>query len=248
MLNCHKSIVETMPPIVGVTNGAMILDDGLFDNMSFESFDRVLKPKVRGSQLLDELFYDTPLDFFIFFSSTTAVMGNSGQSNYIAGNMFMNALAAQRKHRGVAASSINISSVIGIGYVERAQDLSAETFTSMGYKPISEQDVHFLFAEAILLGHPEVSGVCELSTGVTPIYADTQFKGQYLKDVKFGHFVLERSTSSRQTGKTTSVSVRAQLASTKTVAEATSVIKGKSYESSMELFYANICQNRSLLD
>ncbi|KGO39265.1 Acyl transferase/acyl hydrolase/lysophospholipase [Penicillium expansum] len=225
VFNCHKGIVETMPPIIGVTNGAMILDDGLFDNMSFTSFDKVLKPKVCGSQLLDELFYDTPLDFFIFFSSTTAVMGNSGQSNYIAGNMFMNALASQRKLRGVAASSINISSVIGIGYVERAQDLNAETFTNMGYKPMSEQDVHFLFAEAILLGRPDVSGVCELSTGVTPIYADSQFKGQYLKDVKFGHFVMERSASGHQTSKTASASVRTQLASIKTVAEATSIIK-----------------------
>ncbi|OAQ95890.1 hypothetical protein LLEC1_01631 [Akanthomyces lecanii] len=225
VFNCHTSITETMPPVVGVANGAMVLDDGLFDNMSFESFDRVLKPKVRGSQLLDELFYDTPLDFFIFFSSATAVMGNSGQSNYIAGNMFMNALAAQRKRRGVAASSIDISSVIGVGYVERAQDLSAETFTNMGYRPISEQDVHCLFAEAILLGRPEVPGGCELSTGVTPVYADSQFKGQYLKDVKFSHFVSERSTSGPQTGKTASVSVRTQLASAKTVAEATSVIK-----------------------
>ena len=74
------------------------------------------------------MFYDTPLDFFIFFSSTTAVMGNSGQSTYIAGNMFMNALAAQRKKRGVAASSIDISSIIGLGYVERAEDLSEDTF------------------------------------------------------------------------------------------------------------------------
>ena len=72
-----------MPPIAGVANGAMVLQDGLFDNMSYDAFAKVLKPKVLGSQLLDELFYDTPLDFFIFFSSATAVMGNSGQSNYL---------------------------------------------------------------------------------------------------------------------------------------------------------------------
>lgn len=216
-----------MPPMAGVANGAMILQDALFDNMSYEALAKVLSPKVLGSQLLDELFYDTPLDFFILFSSTTAVMGNSGQSNYIAGNMFMNALAAQRKKRGVAASSINISSIIGIGYVERAEDLSENTFIKMGYKPMSEQDLQQLFAEAIVLGRPECREVCELSTGVTPIYKDAQAKDQYLKDVKFGHFVMERVDTQGLTGKMSSVPVRVQLAEVKTKAEAVSMINSR---------------------
>ncbi|KAF2175886.1 polyketide synthase PksB [Zopfia rhizophila CBS 207.26] len=221
---CYESISKSMPPIAGVANGAMILQDALFDNMSYEAFTKVLSPKVLGSQLLDELFHDTPLDFFIFFSSTTAVMGNSGQSNYISGNMFMNALAAQRKKRGVAASSIDISSIIGIGYVERAEDLSEDTFIKMGYKPMSEQDLQQLFAEAIVLGRPDSPEICELATGVTPIYKDAQAKDQYLKDVKFGHFVMERVDTHGHTGKTSSVPVRVQLAEVKTKAEAVSII------------------------
>ncbi|KND87975.1 Nonribosomal peptide synthetase 14 [Tolypocladium ophioglossoides CBS 100239] len=223
---CYGSISKSMPQIAGVANGAMILEDGLFDNMSYEAFAKVLSPKVLGSQLLDELFHDNPLEFFIFFSSTTAVMGNSGQSNYIAGNMFMNALAAQRKKRGVAASSIDISSIIGIGYVERAEDLSADTFTKMGYKPMSEQDLQLLCAEAIVLGRPGSSEICELSTGVTPIYTDAQAKDQYLKDVKFGHFLLERLSTLEQGGRTSSVPVRVQLAEAKTTTAAVSIIKG----------------------
>jgi hybrid polyketide synthase/nonribosomal peptide synthetase ACE1 len=223
---CVDTVKQTLPPIAGVVNGAMVLRDALFDKMSYEDFMKVLKPKVLGSQLLDEMFYDTPLDFFIFFSSTTAVMGNSGQSNYIAGNMFMNALAAQRKKRGVAASSIDISSIIGLGYVERAEDLSEDTFIKMGYRPMSEQDLQKLFAEAIVLGRPECDEVCELVTGVTPIYEDAQAGDQYLKDVKFGHFLMEHLDTQAYAGKTSTVPVRVQLADVKTRVDAMAIIKG----------------------
>ncbi|KAM0228605.1 hypothetical protein ACHAPO_010577 [Fusarium lateritium] len=222
---CLETIKNTLPPIAGVVNGAMVLRDALFENMPYEDFMKVLNPKVLGSQLLDEMFYDTPLDFFIFFSSTTAVMGNSGQSNYIAGNMYMNALASQRKKRGVAASSIDISSIIGLGYVERAEDLSEDTFIKMGYKPMSEQDLQKLFAEAIVLGRPDCHEVCELVTGVTPIYTDAQASDQYLKDVKFGHFIMERLDTQAYTGKASTVPVRVQLADVKTRVDAVAIIK-----------------------
>ncbi|KAF5247338.1 hypothetical protein FANTH_6429 [Fusarium anthophilum] len=222
---CVDTIQKTLPPIAGVVNGAMVLRDALFENMLYQDFLDVLRPKVLGSQLLDEIFYDTPLDFFIFFSSTTAVMGNSGQSNYIAGNMFMNALAAQRKKRGVAASSVDISSIIGLGYVERAESLTADTFINMGYKPMSEQDLQKLFAEAIVLGRPECNEICELVTGVAPIYTDAQAGDQYLTDVKFGHFLMERLNMQAYNGKTSAVPVRVQLADVKTKADAITIIK-----------------------
>ncbi|KAH9909070.1 lovastatin nonaketide synthase [Xylariomycetidae sp. FL2044] len=223
--SCYETICRTMAPIAGVANGAMVLDDCLFEKMSFESLDKVLKPKVLGSQILDELFYDTPLEFFIYFSSATAVMGNTGQSNYIAGNMFMNALAAQRRNRGLCASSINISSVIGIGYVERAEDIGEDTFIKMGYKPMSEQDLQQLFAEAIILGRPDCVDTCELNTGVSPIYVDAQAKDQYLKDVKFGHFLMERYNAKTSTGKTSNVPVRVQLAGANSREEAFGIIR-----------------------
>lgn len=83
----HDQIVRTMPPIVGVVNGAMVLADAAFFNMTFEDFVRVLKPKVEGSARLDELFSDANLDFFIMLSSTASLIGNAGQSNYSAANM-----------------------------------------------------------------------------------------------------------------------------------------------------------------
>lgn len=58
---CHDAIRAEMPPVIGVANGAMVLEDALFDDLEFASIERSFPPKVDGSVLLDELFYDAPL-------------------------------------------------------------------------------------------------------------------------------------------------------------------------------------------
>lgn len=85
IVRLHAEISKTMPPIGGVANGAMVLSDGLFAEMSFESMQRVLQPKVDGSRNLDEIFTQE-LDFFLMFSSLSAVIGMPGQANYAAAN------------------------------------------------------------------------------------------------------------------------------------------------------------------
>lgn len=193
--------------------------------MSFETLTKVLNPKVIGTQLLDELFHNTPLDFFIVFSSLTGVVGNSGQSNYIAANMFMTALMSQRKKRGVAGSAIAISSVMGIGYVERSDDFTGDYFAKLGYRNISEQDLQQLFAEAILVGKPGCPGSSEVITGLQPIFADAHVKAQFRDDIKFNHFVMERSGTQSYGGKLSAVPLRIKLAETQTKAEAIDIIK-----------------------
>lgn len=74
------------------------------------------KPKVLGTQLLDEAFHKTDLEFFIVASSISSVIGWSGQSNYIAANEFMTSLVNKRRKRGVAGSIMNIPTVLGVGY------------------------------------------------------------------------------------------------------------------------------------
>lgn len=87
VLRFRSRLVETMPPVAGVANGAMVLSDGTFANMTLESFQKVLAPKALGSQNLHDAFANEDLDFFIMFSSLTAVAGNRGQGNYAAANM-----------------------------------------------------------------------------------------------------------------------------------------------------------------
>ncbi len=69
--------------------------------------DRVLRAKVDGSWNLHELTRDIPLDYFVNFSSISAVWGAKGLGSYAAANAFLDGLAAYRRGLGLPAISIN---------------------------------------------------------------------------------------------------------------------------------------------
>ncbi|KAI1414159.1 putative equisetin synthetase [Hypoxylon sp. FL1857] len=223
--SCYQEICRTMPPVIGVANGAMILEDQLFDNLTWESFNRQLAPKVDGSKLLDELFYTAKLDFFILFTSLGNIIGNTGQASYVAANQYMVALAAQRKKRGVAGSAIAISSLLGIGYVERSEIFDSDHFTKIGYRNMSEQDYLQLFAEGIIVGKPNNPENSEIATGMSPTYDDHSIQAQFRSDPKFVHFIMEKPDTQVLTGNTATIPARVRLADVKTIEEAAAVIK-----------------------
>ncbi|KAI1080032.1 putative hybrid NRPS/PKS enzyme [Whalleya microplaca] len=187
----HTAITQTMPPIGGVANGAMVLSDGLFADMSFESMQKVLKPKVLGSKNLDELFNNQELEFFLMFSSLSAVIGMPGQSNYAAANNYMVGLAEQRKARGVPASVIDIGMVIGIGVIRRSDGGEAgvmeNSLRKQNYMPLSERDLHYLLAEAIVAGHG--IGSAEIATGLKEIDLSAPTRPVWFNNPRFSHLV-----------------------------------------------------------
>lgn len=149
-----SDIRASCPPIAGAANGAMVLSDALFSNMSAEAMREVLGPKIDGSKNIDDVFHDEALDFFVMFSSSASVIGNSGQSNYAAANGYINSLARQRRRRGLAASTFDIGRVVGVGYVETAGEAVWDQLARMGIAPLSEPDLRQAFAETILAGYP----------------------------------------------------------------------------------------------
>ncbi|MFD6879012.1 type I polyketide synthase [Streptomyces sp. NPDC060075] len=66
----------------------------------------VLAAKVSGAEHLDELLGDTELDAFVLFSSIAGVWGSGGQGAYAAANAHLDALAQQRRDRGLAATAV----------------------------------------------------------------------------------------------------------------------------------------------
>ncbi len=62
--------------------------------------------KVLGARHLDELTADLPLDAFVLFSSGAAVWGSAGSAAYGSANGYLDGLAAQRRARGLPATSI----------------------------------------------------------------------------------------------------------------------------------------------
>ena len=114
-----------------------------------------MKPKVDGTNQLDELFGEgSDLDFFILFSSLANTVGNRGQSNYLAANGYMQTIAAQRRARGLTASVMHIGMVIGIGVV--SQDAALESsLKRQKWMAISEPAFLDMFAECVICGRPD---------------------------------------------------------------------------------------------
>ncbi|MER5785058.1 type I polyketide synthase [Streptomyces mobaraensis] len=63
------------------------------------------RAKIAGAAHLDELLTE-PLDAFVLFSSGAGVWGGSHNGAYAAGNAYLDALAAHRRGRGLAGTSI----------------------------------------------------------------------------------------------------------------------------------------------
>ncbi|KAL2784619.1 hypothetical protein BJX66DRAFT_348187 [Aspergillus keveii] len=99
--------------IGGVIQLAMVLDDGIFENMSFDQWRRAIEPKTKGSRNLLANIWPGDNPFFILLSSITGVIGNTAQANYAAGNTFEDALAHHaRHHLGINATSVDVGFVI----------------------------------------------------------------------------------------------------------------------------------------
>jgi len=223
-----NEIRDTCLPIAGVANGAMVLNDVLLADMSLEQMAQVLKPKIDGSNHLAEVFCDDKLDFFVMFSSLSAVVGNPGQSNYAAANAYMQSLAKQRRKRGLAASTFDIGRVVGIGYVERANPLVKEQLLKQKYLPISESDFHQLFAETILASHPDVATLSPVLTTAIFSAIDDDYRPRWANDPRFSHCIKAdpKTTRIERDDRNNTLPVFDQLASAKNMDEALEIVKG----------------------
>ncbi|KAM6517298.1 Hybrid PKS-NRPS synthetase luc5 [Fusarium solani] len=219
----HAQVTAEMPPICGVANAAMVLSDRSFGELKVGDFDKVFGPKVRGTQNLHELFQDEPLDFFIMFSSLASVVGNRGQANYAAANLFMTAVAEQRRAKNLAASVIHIGMILGVGYVSSTGAYEA-TLRQYNYMPISEPDFLNMFSEAILVGQPGSSHAPELITGLNrySLQEDAP-KFFWHENMRFSHHTLEEQH--QESTSTTKASISQRLAQVQTPAEMLEVVE-----------------------
>jgi hybrid polyketide synthase/nonribosomal peptide synthetase ACE1 len=225
----HNEICQSMPPIAGVAQGAMVLRDGPTRDMTLDQMTGVLDPKVQGSLNLDSLFQDDSLDFFVFFSSTASVVGHVGQANYCAANMFMHGLALQRRRRGLAASVLDLGAVLGTGYISRElTDEQAKGLLTRGFMPVSELDVHYAVSEAINASPLDAGVEPEISTAMVRKLASEPNRPHWYSNTIYSYMTLRESAdgSSPSTGKE-GISISDQLANATSRDEVQTTLTGQ---------------------
>ncbi len=138
-------IAHNLPPLRGVIHAAGVLADGALVQQEWANFEKVLAPKVSGAWNLHLLTDGLPLDFFILFSSGSAVIGSAGQGNYAAANAFLDGLAHYRTARGLPGLSINWGAWSEVGMAATLSEKQQERLQAQGMRMIApDQGVQVL--------------------------------------------------------------------------------------------------------
>ncbi|MFN8072362.1 MAG: SDR family NAD(P)-dependent oxidoreductase [Mycobacterium sp.] len=96
-----------LPPLAGIAHLAGVLDDALLPQQTPERFRTALRPKAFGAHHLHRLTQDDDLEFFILYSSASAVLGSPSQANYACANALLDGLVAHRRAHGLPATAAN---------------------------------------------------------------------------------------------------------------------------------------------
>lgn len=96
MRAAKKAANERFGPINGVIHAAGIEGRKLLFEQKDGDFQKILNPKIEGAIVLDQIFSDTDLDFTVYFSSSSAILGDFGTCGYAIANRFLTAYAEYR--------------------------------------------------------------------------------------------------------------------------------------------------------
>jgi acyl transferase domain-containing protein/NADPH:quinone reductase-like Zn-dependent oxidoreductase/NAD(P)-dependent dehydrogenase (short-subunit alcohol dehydrogenase family)/ubiquinone/menaquinone biosynthesis C-methylase UbiE len=144
---------EQLPPVRGVIQGAMVLQDAILEQMTLEDWETAVRPKVAGTWNLHSRFSQPgSLDFFVMLSSLSCILGWAGQSNYAAGGTYQDAMARWRQAAGLPAVSIDIAAVKGVGYVAESQEVSDRMRKATQFLMVPDDAVLRAIGAAVL--HP----------------------------------------------------------------------------------------------
>jgi aryl carrier-like protein len=118
--------------------------------MTAEKFRIPLQSKYYGTLNLLSSFNDTSLDFFIMASSVTGVLGSRGQSNYVAGNTFLDAIAQELTESHTHYISIDIGLVDGSSaYDDLTGMVRRQNLVRQGMPPITAADLDTFISYAL---------------------------------------------------------------------------------------------------
>jgi acyl transferase domain-containing protein/thioesterase domain-containing protein len=96
MRGALAAVRERFGVLNGVFHGAGAIDDAPIAAKALADAHKVLAPKIEGARILNDLIPDGSVDVFAVFSSTSVLLEAPGQSDYVAANRVLDAIAGAR--------------------------------------------------------------------------------------------------------------------------------------------------------
>jgi myxalamid-type polyketide synthase MxaE and MxaD len=121
------------------------------DAMDVPQFQSMARAKATGGWVLHRLTRDLELDFFVLFSSTTALWGVAGLGHYAAANQALDAIASVRRSLGLPALSVRWGTW---AEMRVADEQDKKTFAQAGLQPMDIDRALAALEGLIISGEP----------------------------------------------------------------------------------------------
>lgn len=151
-VNATMSLIEAqMPAVCGVFHCAAVVQDAVFDNMTYNDWQAAFRPKAHGAWNLLEHFNENSNSdvFHVFLASSSGVVGNRGQANYAAGNSALDAMASYCRQRGQKAVSIDLGPILGAGMLAE-DEATLDILRASGFFGVRHEDFLTIIKHAIM--------------------------------------------------------------------------------------------------
>lgn len=152
-----ERVQKEMPPLKGILHAAMVIDDKLIMNLGPENVESVLAPKFMGAWNLHALTMDTPLDYFVLYSSITTSIGNPGQANYVTANAALEGLTQMRCSMGLPATCVSWGPIGDAGYLTRNTDVRNSLGQRLGKPPLTAAEALNQLDEILTIDNASVT-------------------------------------------------------------------------------------------
>ncbi|RAK76583.1 type I polyketide synthase [Aspergillus fijiensis CBS 313.89] len=195
--------IRDLPPVAGVVHSAMVLRDVLFENMTFEDYEAVIRPKVHGVLNLHAALEkcNAPLEFFVALSSVAGIVGNKGQAAYSAASTFLDSFSYLQTARGRPFTSIDLAPVWDTGVLAGDAHKRQQVQATFAHNGINQAELVRLL-ECAIFQKPQADGKDttaprhHILTGLAvPADANARNQMEWPKDPKFAFLVAGSSST-----------------------------------------------------
>ena len=131
---------EGGPRIRGVVHAAGVARHVLVAHTAADDFRYSFRAKVRGTWLLHQALKGTALDFFVLFSSASAVLSSPRLGPYAASNAFLDAIAEYLCRKGLPALSVNWGVWTDVGMASQPGGSSARALAENGMAGMTTEE------------------------------------------------------------------------------------------------------------